>query len=558
MKLRKFISWEYLLPLGIFILALFLRLYRLAENSPAIYADEASHYIYYQILRGQIPLNVMGVIDYIYRIIFSLTWLVGLNPMGARLSSAIFGSLVVLAVYLASSSITKNKITSYLFAILIAVMPWNFMISRIGHTLIPILVCLVLLHLYFYLRSQKTNDHLISLFFLGLCLFVYPSAIVIAPIIALPIIWGLFNKVARKYRPPLIAGIILIGVISVFLVNQRFQIFSPQGRGLDLAIWRDVNTPYEIDRYRALSWNSKPDLFSFGLPPEQLANKLVYNRVMANLSVFTRNYLSFFSPYWLFLHGDDILRHSTGQVGEFYPFLAPLMLYGAFKFFQIKDKKTKVIFLVWILASPIPAAITKDGAGYLLRVVTMLPFLTYFCALGIVESFGLMHKKLRWPYGIVLALIGLYSAFYFFYGYFHVYPSLSEQSYEFGFKELSSFQTAHQNASMLVIWDGYYHNMDFRFWQNTPYDQYLAFKMKRLDYGQSVFWQTFPNLYFSAVKSKEDLVAFIKAVKPAYIVLPDRFFYKYPEDINLLLSPKPAETILYPDQTPALTVYTVK
>jgi hypothetical protein len=176
--------------------------------------------------------------------------------------------------------------------------------------------------------------------------------------------------------------------------------------------------------------------------------------------------------------------------------------------------------------------------------------------LGISGSFNLVKKKWRLPYGIFVTLIGLYSAYYFFYGYFHVYPALSARSYEYGFKELSDFQVAHKDASMLIVWDGYYHNNDFRFWQKTPADQYQSFKMKRLTYGESVFWQTWPNLYFSAPKSVKDLKSFLLENPVIYIVLSDRFFVKYPEEIENLFPL--LQEVIYPDQTTAFQIYSAK
>jgi hypothetical protein len=352
----------------------------------------------------------------------------------------------------------------------------------------------------------------------------------------------LFRHFGQKNRKKIFIGVLgLIFLVEIFAIN-RFSVFSAQERGLDLAIWRDPNTNAEFDKYRNLSEDSA------------VGKAVFYNRAAAVSLVFARNYLSFFSPDWLFLKGDPILRHSTGQVGAFLPFLAPFMLYGAFKFFQTADKKKKLTFLLWILVSPIPAAITKDGAGYLLRVVTMLPFLTYFCALGLVESFNLVRKGWRWPYGILLTLIGLYSAYYFFYGYFHVYPALSARSHESGFKELADFQTSHNNASFLVIWEGFYHDKDFRFWQNTPFEKQRAFQIKRIDVGGSAFWQTYPNLYFSSPGSIEDFKSFLSQYRPEYVVLSDRYFLKYPVEIEDLLSP--VSGVKYPDQTTAFTIYT--
>ncbi len=526
--------------------SLLLRLYHI--DLLPLYADEVGgHYQFLgQLIKTGNP--YFGFISY--------TWLFSLTHLGARFGVALYSSLFVFAIYLLTKAISGKNNVSLLAAGLTAIVPWSFMIGRIGHSFVPVFVLTVILHLYFFLRSSTIKDYLISLFFLGWGLFLYPSMAVIAPFAALLVSVYLFRLLPQRRRLPILAVAALVITVCGMVVNNRFNIFSLSGRALDLAIWRDVNTPWEIDKYRALSWNSTPSIFSFGLPPEQLANKLVYNRAMANISTFTRNYLSFFSPDWLFLKGDPVLRHSTGQVGAFYPFLLPFMLYGALKFFQTEDKKRRLTFLLWILISPIPAAITKDGAGYLLRVVTMLPFLTYFCALGLADSFNLIHKRLKPYYFIFLSLIFIYSAYYFFYGYFHVYPALSARAYEYGFRELSDFQVSHQNKTMLVIWDGYYHNNDFRFWQKTPFDRYESFKIKQIVIGESTFWQTFPNLYFSSPKSAKEVGDFIKQYKPSFVVLPDRYFVKYPVEIENLLDP--AEQIKYPDQTTALTIYTVR
>lgn len=540
----------------IFLLGLFLRFYRLNLNIPPLYADETGHYFYHQITLAD------GLERFILKYISSTTWLFGLSPLGARSLSAIYGSVIILAGYYFARVITKASGSNLYLrvalvnALLLALMPWNYMISRIGHTHIPIVVLLALVHLLLYLNAKSWRGKLISLIPYIVGGYFYPTLIIMAPLVLFLPIKDLLleNSLNKKYLFPIL-GIIVIAVTGIMI--GKYQIFSNAGRGLDLAIWRDVNTPWQTDRYRALSWNSEPTLFSFGLPPEQLANKLVYNRAMANITTFTKNYLSFFTPDWLFLKGDAILRHSTSQVGAFYPFLIPFMLYGAFVFFSTASKKNKIIFLTWIVASPLPAAITKDGAGYLLRAVTMLPFLTYFCALGIVESFNLIKGKWRIPYGLLVALVGLYSAYYFFFGYFHVYPALSARSYEYGFKELSDFQVVNGNAPMLVIWDGYYHNTDFRFWQETPMDQYKAFKLKEIVVGESHFNQTFPNLYFVNPKSLKDVQMFIKENYVDYIVLPDRYFVNYPVEIDKVFA-SPSAVIKYPDQTPALKIFEIQ
>lgn len=548
---------------GIFLVGLLLRLYRLSINLPPLYSDETSGQLWYWF---QVHDRSITLFERVARIImtspFSLSWLFGYSTFVARLPSVINGSLLILAVYYFSSEVGKavrlpgRRATALLTGTLVALLPWSFMLSRMygNFAFLLILICI---HISLLVSAESIKSLIISLVPLVLSTYYYPSMVIIAPLGVLIPIREIWQKLSREHRKTF-SILMIIGITSLgSFLNYRYKLLNIGSRGLDLAIWRDVNTPWQMDKYRALSWNSPPSVFSFGLPPEHLANKLVYNRVMANISTFAHNYFSFFSPDWLFFKGDSILRHSTGQVGTFYPFLIPFLLYGAFVFFVTADKKTKQIVLVWILASPISAAITKDGAGYLLRVVTILPFLTYFCALGIVESFALIKKNWRVPYGALVVLIGLYSAYYFFYGYFHVYPALSARSFEYGFKELSDFQVANNHAPMLVIWDGYYHNNDFRFWQNTPFEEYGSFKTKEQVIGDTHFHQTFTNLYFVNPKSAKDVSVFLKENKIGFIVLPDRYFVNYPVELDKEFA-TPSAVISYPDQTPALKIFEIK
>lgn len=518
---------------------------------PPLYADETAQYH----IANSISSNTESLAFNLRNSLISYTWLIGLNPLGVRLPSALYGSILIVISYFFGTAVSKgnNKI-SLITALLFSLVPWAFMISRIGHASIPVMLILILLHLCLYLKSKTIIGHVVSFFPLALASIYYPSMVIIIPIVSIPVLIGIFKLVSRKQKMLFIGLTTGVVIFSSILLASRYNLFSQKGRALQLAIWGDVNTTWQTDIYRALSWNSKPSLFSFYLPPEKLANKLVYNRIHANISTFTHNYLSFFSPDWLFLRGDPILRHSTSQVGALYLFLAPLLLYGAFVFFNTANKKTKQTFLIWILVSPIPAALTKDGAGYLLRAVTMLPFLTYFSALGIAESYHEVKKNLRIPYGILLVSLGLYSSYYFFFGYFHVYPVLSARSYEYGFKELSDFQVAYNNASMLIIWDGYYHNNDFRFWQKTPFYQYNSFIMKEIVVGESHVFQTYPNLFFVNPKSLDDIKKILIGNAIDFIVLPDRYFVNYPKNIEKVLTTH-STVIKYPDQTTAFTIY---
>lgn len=539
MKLKK----THLILLVILVVSFFLRFYRLDQNLPEIYADETGHYI----LLHQPSL---------YHRIFSFTWFLGLNPLGVRAAAAFYSSFIPLAIFLLASRISKNQIVPLVAATISVFLPWNFIIGRIGHTHIPLLVITSTLSAYFFLGKSKLS-YFLSLLFLFLSAYFYQSVIVIAPFAFLLTGFYTYRSLGSKQRRLSLLAIVLSFLVIGVLFITRFQGLSLSSRGFDLAIWRDPNTTHFSDKYRALSWASEPGLFSLWLPSEELAAPLVYNRLTANLSIFTRNYLSFFSPDFLFLKGDPILRHSTGQFGVFYPFLLPFILYGVYRFFLTAKPKAKHLFLVWILASPLPAAITKDGSGYLLRVITLLPFLTYFAALGITDSLSWFKtKRLRLLYILGISLVGIYSAYAFFFSYFHVYPYQLEtaRSYEYGFKALSDFQVENDGASLLIVWDGHYPQYHFYFWQKLTESEYRQLVFEDIVVGESHFYHPAPNLYFVNPYTTNDVLEFIDMHQPDYLVLPDRYFVKYPTDL-VPEDEQPVKQVLYPTGEVAFSIY---
>jgi len=548
---KKIVALIVIIFLGI---ALFLRLYRLNLDSPSLYADETGgHYVKWV----ELSLPAASPLDWICNnfLIRTLTsvWLFGLTPLGARLPAAIYGTILVLCLYFFAKSITlkdepKQQIVSLLALFLGGVLPWGIHISRIGHTGPPVMLSLVCLHLIMYLRAKKASDYLLSVLPLVAAIYYYSSMLIISPLV----LFLVFKKIL-----PSISSRLIVLLLPLFLVIAVFFLLAFQQqsvRGIDLAIWRDVNVTADTNFSRGLARLSEPSIFSLFKDPE-LTNKLFYNYPVSVVNVFFRNYLSFFSPDFLFLRGDPVLRHSTGLVGAFYPFLMPFMIYGAFLFFKSVDQKTRETFLVWILLSPIPAAITKDGSGYLLRVLTLMPFLTYLAAFGLVESYKRVKAGIKIPCLLATLLVGGYSIYYFLFGYFHIYPALAAKSYEYGFRQLAEFQLENKNKSMLVVWDGYYPNVSFRFWQETPAVDYKSFEMERIKIGETTFFKTYGNLSFSLPKSEEEIVKFIKENDIAFVALPSglRSSYKGFGILNQSL----IKIINYPDKSPAFYLFSV-
>ena len=513
--------------LGLFLVSLFLRLYRLDQNIPHMYADEIlGHYEMNHLLSGE-----ASIFQLVYRWIYfgtqSLTWLFGLTPLGVRSAAALVGSFMGVAVFLLSFQVSnKNLLVASTSGILAVILPWSYMVSRIGYSPIPLVAILSCLHVAMLIKAKTLKDYILSLIPIAIAGYYYLSMVIIAPLAALLTLYLATNSLSASFRKKLIIGsVILISVITG-LVAFRWNIFSLQGRGMDLTIWRDTNVTADSNLYRGFSRNSSPSIFSLNLDTEKISNKILFNYQVSVVNIFVRNYLSFFSPDFLFLKGDNVLRHSTGMVGSFFPFLLPFMIYGAFEFFKQADKKLKLIFLVWILISPIPGAITKDGASYLLRVITLMPFLTYFSGLGIVSSLDWFKTRLfKAVYATAVVLIGVYSTYYFFFGYFHVYPALSAYSWEYGFKQVSQFNASHGDRVMLIIWENQY--SVFCFWNNIPYEKCDPRNFKDIQIGASTLHQSLPNLFTSRPETLIDYENIIKNYSPEYIAIPKKYLEKY-------------------------------
>lgn len=553
-----------LLVVLIFLSAIFIRLYRLDLNFPNLYSDEVELHYKASALIELPQLSLFSAsYNYLFYRTYTYTWLFGLNPLGVRLPVAVYISISVLLIYFFARHVAKirkdNMVAVPLLTMLLsAVLPWSFMMSRIGFTQIAIMLMFVLFHLILYLRANNFKSYLISLIPLLLSAYYYQSMIVMTPFILLLIFLQIRKFVSKKQIAIyiMVAVTFLLSLSAIFFLKPNYSHGSFGSRGLDLAIWKDPNVTAETNLYRGLSRSSLPTIFSFGLSSESIGNKLTYGYSAAVLDKFVKNYVSFLSFDFLFLQGDQTLRHSTGQVGEFFPFLLPFMAYGVFVFFQSKNTKIKLAFLVWIFAMPIATSLTTDGYKNLIRVIAMMPFLTYLSALGVVESVKLFNRKLRLYYCLILILVGLYSAYSFFFGYFHVYPTLAAKEFDYGFKELSDFQIQNSSQSMLVIWDGYYPHYHFRFWQDTPGADYLIFNPSDIKDGQTVFHKMCNNLYFSLPFSQEDLNNFIKKNNVAYIAVPEilvsqRYGFLV-TDYNML------DKVYYPDNSIAFYILVPK
>ena len=152
---------------------------------------------------------------------------------------------------------------------------------------------------------------------------------------------------------------------------------------------------------------------------------------------FVKNYVSHFSPNFLFLKGDSNPRSQIPGHGQLYFIDIPFLLLGLIAVFRNK----KILYylpLALILIAPIPAALTKESP-HALRSLLAAPGYAMLAALG-VDYLGRNIKK----YSTVITIIAVvgYCLSFEMYGsdFFTKYSVETASDWQYQYKEIFSSQ----------------------------------------------------------------------------------------------------------------------
>ena len=353
------------------------------------------------------------------------TSIFGYSITSFRAFPAFITTLTILFLYL----FVKNKInyrTGLYVAFVASIMPWAFQFSRIAWDppLAPLFLIMVLwvstLHKRWWLSGIP----------LALAIYSYPPLRIIAPLI-----WLLIPGISWKRK---IAVLFIAGFFCAPLLFQ-FQDENFANRSNMLALW----SPVFYNPYRHLELSE--------LVP-----------------IFLKNFIAHISPQFLFLSGENNLRHSIQSFGML-SWLDALGLIGILGLiaarilrripYVFKNTQYQVLelALIGIVVSIIPAALTNEGSPHALRAISAWPF--YALMTGVILSRMndlLQSKKLT---GSLIAIGTIFFGLYQ-YHYFYKYPYFAQEAFEAGFsndiwypKLLSGESSCEEARSKVKIMD---------------------------------------------------------------------------------------------------------
>lgn len=330
---------------------------------------------------------------YIYTLV-PFIWLFGLNEFSVRLPSALMGVATVWLLYVFVDQATKllatqakNKFEwrylSLASAFFLAISPWHIHFSRAAYEANAALFVFALGSVLF-IKNQKLSLLALSTFTLALSLYFYRSMLIVTPVWLLLLLFTLKTKL-EKWKLSLL--IVFFGVCTL-PIYQNLSSDSGSARFNQVSIATD-----NFDR-----------ITSFAQAIDQHNNawwaRVVYNRRRIYLEEITQNYLSHFSPSFLFTLGDKFVRHSTPGFGQVYAWTGVLITLGVISTLK-HSSRLKWLLLGLLLISPIPASVSTP-APHALRSLPMVLALSLLAGIGLMTLMKKGSNKLK---GLILAVV---------------------------------------------------------------------------------------------------------------------------------------------------------
>jgi 4-amino-4-deoxy-L-arabinose transferase-like glycosyltransferase len=385
----------------IVLLAAILRFTLLDKYPPGVTGDEIQQgYSAYSLLKtgmdewgDRFPLFPISFGDYRPPVYIYLTVpfvaLFDLNILSTRLASALFGTLSILLMFFLSQKLFKNLKIALLSSFILAISSWHVFYSRAAwesNVGLFFFLCAVWL---FLKGIEKPKWFILSALSFGLTIFSYYSYKLFIPIFVIGLVF-IYRKQLKKIPgkelfAPLVIALVFVGILAYG------ELFTGSGRrAADAAIYNQEN----IAPLRDIQVDD---------PLPQPWGRVVNNKIAYLTTQFAQNYLGYFSTTFLTSpnRSDSSLYNLPGQwlIGLWELLF---ILIGIF-FMNKAPQNSSRLLILWALASPIPAALTRNYM-HTQRVEVLLALTPIIAAFGMYSIYHYLkrsHTRL-----IISAVIG--------------------------------------------------------------------------------------------------------------------------------------------------------
>ena len=460
-----------------------IRFIGLTQFPPSLNWDEVSHgYNAYSILKtgrdewGEFfPLtNFRAYGDYplpvnLYLTISSIA-LLGFNEFAIRFPHVILGTLTILATYFLVRGFQLGRIVALIAAIFVALDPWTLFPSRAVFQSNAGLFFITSGMAFFAYRNKYSIFLPISVLFFGISAYSYHNTRIFIPLILFILFW-LWRSEWKKWlvekKNYFFTSLVILAVFFLPLIP---ILLSPEGKARSTWVFIvDQGAVNEINESRHRSTLSEP------------LKRLFYNKATYFLDKFSKNYIGYFTPDFLFFKGGTQYQFSVPGYGVLNPVnLLPFYVgLASLFFYSLQKKKEYLLLLLWFLVGIVPAAITQGGY-HVIRAMTVLPIPQIVVGLGLVVLWKLWKKEVKaYPYIkrivyiplIIYVIIFLSSFEMYMRTYVGEYKINYSWSWQYGYKEAVQFIKEHYNEYNQIIMSKKYgepHEFILFYWPWDP------------------------------------------------------------------------------------------
>ena len=477
------------LPLIIILIFAILIRFININSFPAINADEAAlgYNAYSLIQTGRDehgvswPLHFKSFGDYkpggyVY-LALPFIKVLGLNVVAVRLPNLILSILTILFLYKLVLLLSKNNKLALITAAVLTLSPWHIHFSR-GAWESSTALSFIVIGTYFFFKSIKEKfikNFSIFVILYVLSLYIYHSARLIAPLLAITLVILYFKNLVTKLPQILIpiffGAILALPVMFSFLNNGGTARIGGVGLTADQG---PINRANELINHHN---NVK------------LINRGIHNKRILYLISWAQKYASHFDFNFLCINGDEVPRSKVPEMGQIYLIELPFLILGLIFLLKstIYNLKSKIFFVAFLLIAPIASSLTYQAPSALRALSIVIP-LSILIGLGIYFLFSLFkNKNILKIVSIIFIIIYGYFMAYYFDAYFVHYTKRYPYAWEYGFDQLVPYL---DNYDQVYVTNKY----------DQPYILFLFFSKYPPEKIQSEIKLTTPDQYgFSTV-----------------------------------------------------------
>ena len=405
--------------MGIWVISIFLRFYHLGVLPFNFMEDEVlSGYVGRFILQNGVDLygnawpiwyfDKFGdyyIVGPMYLAGLS-TYLFGITALAVRFPTALLGSLIIFPMYHLAKYMFGNKQVALLSALFVGISPWHIILSRstvegvIGSTLFLCGIVLILS----YLINQTSRHLIIALVLLFSTYFIYHPFRIYVPLVLIPLPF-LFPQV-RKYKNIFMS----IGIAFIFFASLTFYISTTpwgSGRFMQTSIFSELS---------GVSIRTQEQIFNVG-QNDVLRARIFHNKVVGYGREFIRQYVTYFSPNFLFTSGGAESRYDVPDQGLLYLTYLVLIIIAIspLKAKEIKFNSSALWYYFYLLLlAPLPAAITYYGSPNIHRSVFLGILLVIPAAYGMYKLWFVPYRNIIIGF-VIITILG--EGIYFWHQY---------------------------------------------------------------------------------------------------------------------------------------------